>query len=469
MRSPRLRALGLGLSLALPVVLMAACGGDGSGGGGEGGETATLKILTVEDVNDRVQAQKKILANFTEATGIKAELTAVAEDQLTTTLTSAAAADDLPDIIAAVPLATITQLRTDDLLDTDAAKEIVDSLGADTFAARSLELTKNGDEQLAVPSDSWPMLLYYRKDLFEKAGLQPPTTYAAIEAAAAKLDQGGTAGIVAASAPQDTFTQQTFEHLAVANGCQLTDGDAIALDSENCAETLRFYSDLIREHSVAGNQDADTTRAAYFSGRAGMILWSSFLLDELAGLRNDAMPNCPECKADKTFLVKNTGIVSNLQGPQGSEPATFGEVVSFAVLQDAATDEAKQLVEYLMGDGYEDWLKIAPEGKVPTRSGTKDAANSYLEAWQKMDSGVDTKAPLADFYDAATLKAVQGGLDGFTRWGFGQGQGELASAVGGQFIVPKALSELITSGGDPAQVAKDVAKETTTLKEELGF
>ena len=26
-----------------------------------------------------------------------------------------------------------------------------------------------------------------------------------------------------------------------------------------------------------------------------MIIWSSFLLDELAGLSNDARPTCPQC------------------------------------------------------------------------------------------------------------------------------------------------------------------------------
>ena len=39
---------------------------------------------------------------------------------------------------------------------------------------------------------------------------------------------------------------------------------------------------------MPGNQDADTTRATYFAGDAAMVIWSSFLLDELAGLRNDA-------------------------------------------------------------------------------------------------------------------------------------------------------------------------------------
>jgi multiple sugar transport system substrate-binding protein len=453
------------LGVALPVALaMTACGGDDSGGG-----DGTLLVWTVEDTADRVQAQKKLLAEFTEKTGIETELVAVAEGQLTTVLSSAASSGELPDVIGALSLPIVNQLRTDDLLDTEAAAAVVEELGADTFAERALELTRDGDTQLAVPSDGWAQLLYYRKDLFAKAGLEPPTSYAAIQAAAARLDQGGVAGIAASTTPADAFTHQTFEHIALANGCQLVGDDGTpTLDSDQCVEAFRFYGDLIREHSVAGNQDVDTTRATYFSGKAAMVIWSSFLLDELAGLRNDALPNCPECQADKAFLAKNTGVVAGLTGPDGSSPTTFGEVVSFAILQEAATDEAKQLVSYLMGDGYADWLAVAPEGKVPVRTGTADDPQAYVEQWRELEAGVDTKAPLARFYDEETLKAVEGSPDTFTRWGFTQGHGELAGAVTGQLVVPKALANLVNGAGDAQSAAGEANEQTATIAEELG-
>ncbi|MFI7673052.1 ABC transporter substrate-binding protein [Actinophytocola sp. NPDC049390] len=453
------------LAVVMPIALaMTACGGDDSGGGDE-----TLLVWTVEDTADRVRAQEKLLAEFTEKTGIETKLVAVAEGQLATVLSSAASSGELPDVIGALSLPIVNQLRTDDLLDTDAAAEVVDELGTDTFAEEALTLTRDGDTQLAVPSDGWAQLLYYRKDLFAKAGLEPPTSYEAIQAAAERLDQGDVVGIAASTTPADAFTHQTFEHLALANGCQLVDDSGKpTLDSDECVEAFRFYGDLIREHSVAGNQDVDTTRATYFSGQAAMVIWSSFLLDELAGLRNDALPTCPECKADKAFLAKNTGVVAGLTGPDGSEATTFGEVVSFAILQEAATDQAKQLVTYLMGDGYADWLAVAPEGKVPVRTGTADDPQAYLEQWRGLDAGVDTKAPLAEFYDPETLKVVEESPETFTRWGFAQGKGELAGAVTGQLVVPKALANLISGGGDAKAAADEANEQTATIAEELG-
>ena len=87
-----------------------------------------------------------------------------------------AAGNDLPDAIAAAPLNAIQQFSTDDLLDTDAAAAVVEALGADTFSERALELTRDGDTQLSVPSDGWAQLLFYRTDPYEdepEAPFQP--------------------------------------------------------------------------------------------------------------------------------------------------------------------------------------------------------------------------------------------------------------------------------------------------------
>ncbi len=99
----------------------------------------------------------------------------------------------------------------------------------------------------------------------------------------------------------------------------------------------------MQNYTVSGAQDVDTTRASYFAGQAAMIIWSTFILDEMAGLRNDALPNCPECKKDPGFLAKNSGVVTSIQGPSGSAPATFGEITSWAIAGRVASDPAKRL------------------------------------------------------------------------------------------------------------------------------
>ena len=298
MRRKRLLA-GVLLATTLAVGACSGSGDDGGGGGGGSADDGTLTVWTTEDQAERVKAQQAILDKFGQQSGTTVKLVAVAEDQLTTVLTAAAAANDLPDVIGALSLNGMNQLRTDDLVDGEAAAEVVDKLGRDTFQQRALELTSADGKQIAVPSDGFAQLLFYRKDLFKAAGLAEPTTYADVQKAAEQLNKGKTAGIVAGTAPADSFTQQAFEQVALANGCQLVnDAGNITLNSPQCQESFAYYTDLIKKTSVKGNQDADTTRATYFAGDAAMVIWSSFLLDELAGLRKDALPTCDQCKSD---------------------------------------------------------------------------------------------------------------------------------------------------------------------------
>jgi multiple sugar transport system substrate-binding protein len=471
LRRSRLLA-GMALTALLAV---AGCGGGGDGGGesgpgSEGGaaEDNQLLVWTTEDLADRVAAQQKILDAWGQKSGATVKLVAVAEDQMTTVLTSAAAANELPDAIAALSLNGVNQLRTDDLLDVDAAKEIVDGLGADTFQKRTLELTSADGQPLAVPSDGWAQLLVYRSDLFKAAGLAEPKTYDDVRKAAETLNKGKTAGIVAATAPSDSFTQQTFEWVALANGCQLVDDSGnITLNSPQCQQAFNFYGPMMKDYSVAGNQDADTTRATYFAGDAAMVIWSSFLLDELAGLRNDALPTCDKCKSDPTWLAKNSGVVTTLQGPSGTAPAGFGEIVSWSVLNDASP-KTKELVTYMMSEGYADWLAIAPEGKVPTRTGTAENPTEYVDAWNKLEAGVDKKELLSAVYPPEVLKAVGESAGSFDRWGIPQGQGALASAVGGQFVVPQALAKMINSGASAEEAANEAQKAAEGIKQDLG-
>jgi multiple sugar transport system substrate-binding protein len=458
------------------MLALAACGGGGGSGGDQGGggggggsqDQGTLTVWTTEDVAERVAAQQKIMDAWGAKSGTKVKLVAVAADQLTTVLTSAAAANDLPDVIGALDLNGMNQLRTDDLVDPDAAKEIVDGLGADTFYKRTLELTSVDGEQIAVPSDAYANLLFYRKDLFEAAGLPEPKTYADIQNAAKELHKGKMAGIVAATAPSDSFTSQTFEWVALANGCQLVDDSAkVTLNSPQCQEAFNFYGNLIKETSTKGNQDADTTRATYFAGDAAMVIWSSFLLDELAGLRKDALPTCAQCKKDPEWLAQNTGILTQMQGPSGPNPAAWGEVVSWNVLKDASP-KAKDFVTYMMTEGYLPWLEIAPEGKMPARSGTAGNPKEYADGWTKLTAGVDKKELLTKVYPAEVLNTIVASSGNFERWGIPQNQGALAAAVAGQYVVPQALAKMLNSGASAADAANEAQKGAEQVQKDLG-
>src|SRR5688572_25778926 len=222
--------------------LLAACGSDDGGGGGGEGDGGPLVVWTLENLPDRLTAQEEIAAAFTESSGIEVQLTAIDENQFNQLLTSSAAAGELPDVIGALSLAGVQALAANELNNPDVAAAVVEDLGEGTFSERALELTRDGDSQLAVPSDGWAQLLVYRQDLFDAAGLAAPETYEDILAAAQALDSPEVAGFTGATVPNDAFTQQTFEHLALGNGCQLVDdaGD-VTLDSDESVAAFEFF------------------------------------------------------------------------------------------------------------------------------------------------------------------------------------------------------------------------------------
>lgn len=451
------------LTAATLTIPLAACD-DGGGDGGDGAEGTAeaaggIKVWIQEDLPDRVAATQAIVDDYTDATGTQVELVPVAEDQFNQLLTSSAAAGDLPDVIGGVSLPQVRSLSANELLEPDVAGSIIEGLDASTFNESALELTSDEGTALAVPSESWTQLLVYRKDLFDEAGLAEPTTYEAITAAAEALNGDGMAGFVGANAPADAFTEQTFEHIALGNGCQLVDdaGEA-TFASPECVEALDFYGNLLQNYSVSGIQDVDTVRANYFAGEAAMMIWSTFILDELAGLREDALPTCEECADDPGWLAENSGIVTSIQGPAGTDEVTFGEITSWVVPAEANTEKATEFVEYMMNDGYMPWIAIAPEGKVPVRTGTAEEPETFSQQWSELEVGVDTKAPLTDFYGEDVITALTEGASNLDRWAIPQGQGNLLGALQGEQPVAGAVNAVTT--GTQAQEAAQSAADT---------
>jgi multiple sugar transport system substrate-binding protein len=451
--------------VALLGVIALTAVGCGSGDRTQGTD-ASLTFWTAEDNPDRVKATQAIVDRFQQQTNITVKLVAISEDQLSSQVASASAAGTLPDVLAAASLGFVHSLAADGITDPDAAAAVINTLGRQTFSRRGLSLVETNGKPVAVPSDSWTQLLVYRKDLFDQAGLAAPTTFEAIRAGAATVTGEGMAGIVAATKP-DSFTQQTFEYLAVANDCQLVDqAGAITLTSKPCVDTFTFYVDLLRTASVRGGQDATSTRAAYLAGKAAMIIWSSFLLDELAGLSTDARPTCPQCHRDASFLADHSGIVTAITGPHGIEPSQFGELTSFVITKDASKDAAK-LVEFMMNDGYLDWLGLAPEGKVPARTGTRDQPSKFTDAWNHLKTGAENRKPLSELYPPDVLQELATSPDTMDRWGFPQGQGRLVGAQLAELPIPKALAAALDGTMDPAAAAEQAQADLEEIAQTI--
>ena len=415
---------------------------------------AQLRMWTTQVQPERMEVQQTLAADFEAETGISVEVIPVEESELSTRITAAFSAGDLPDVIYHPVSQTIGWAEAG-ILDVEAANDVITTLGESTFAQGLLNLTSTPAGYAAVPADGWTQLLVYRADLFEEAGLEAPTTYAAVEAAIDALhNPPDMYGFVAATDVNNDYTMQVLEHVFLANGVDLVGDDGeIALANDNTLHALEFYKTLA-DASPDGNLFWQQSRELYLDGRAAMIIWSPFILDELAGLR-DSVPVTISDDPTSSELAGRTGIVTTLAGPDNPEGAGWASSSNWGITVDADIENAQAFVEWVLdGDGYLQWLSLAPEGLFPARSGTAADPDAFIEGWSNLDVGVDRRASLAELYGQGVVDDIVAGLSVANRWAYSQGEGALLSRLYGT----RVMAELVRAYLDGEATAEETVE-----------
>ncbi|MCU0560879.1 MAG: extracellular solute-binding protein [Desulfobacterales bacterium] len=423
---------------------------------------AAVTFWTTEVERDRQQTQQQIALEFTRKTGIGVRVVPVEENLLAERVTAAYAAKSLPDVIFHPMEFTVGWCEAG-ILDSGSATEVIRALGEETFAAGPLKLARYGKEFAAVPADGWGQLLLYRKDLFAEKRLPAPDRWDLILSAAAALHNPPLLwGFEAATDPGQVYTQQVFEHLALSNGVKLASADGkVDLTTPEMIATLEFYRKLAA-FTPPGNLYWLHTRMDYLSGRAAMIVWSPFILDELSGLRRD-QPVVPDIATGAPgFLARSTGFIATIRGPNGS--GQYGQANYFGITHDADRKSASAWVQFLMTEGYLRWLGMAAEGKLPVRRGTRERPRQFVDGWMQLEFGTTTRARIDSFYGKEVAEALIAGAETLDRWGFSEGKGALISKIYGTKIIPQVLKRFLEGELSAAESAEMITARVRALE-----
>lgn len=414
----------------------------------------TITMWTMEEQPDRMARQEKMAADFNRKTGHTVNVVAVSEKDIATRATAAFAAGDLPDILNHT-VQHLLPFAEAGILDTGAATDVVDDLGLNTFAAGPINMAKADGDIVSVPTDGWTQLVVYRKDLFKAAGLNPPKTFADIEAAIAALHNPPSMhGFVAATKIDETYMMQLIEHISLAAGYNPVNADgSINEDTTNLKTTLSFYK-TIADASPEGDLYWKQSREMYLGGKAAMIIWSPSLLDELGGLRDSAPVTINDDPTSKA-LAKDTGFVTVFAGPGNPSGAAYADVRYLGITADANANVAGEFIKFALSSGYGDWLGMAPEGKFPVRMGNWGGDKSYEKLWASLDVGVDRKEPLANIYPKNVIDDIVAGLAVGDRWGVKDGQLATASKI----VNARVMSQVIRKYIDGEVSLDDAAAE----------
>ncbi len=427
------------------------------------GSQTRITFWTMEMETERVEIQRNIARTFTAKTGIYVRVIPVRENRLAEKLIVANAAKALPDVLYH-PIDFTLGWAKKGLLDVQSATDIINRLGKETFDTGALNLARFSDGYAAVPIDGWHQLLLYRKDLFKEKGLPAPDTWDRILQAARALHNPPLIwGFMAATDPCQIYTQQIFEHFALSNGVRLTNtAGNVDLNTPEMIQTLKFYKALTR-FTPPGNINLLHTRKDYVSGRAAMIMWSPFILDELSGLYKD-LPVIPDIiKGKPGYLAENTGFISTILGSKGS--AQYSQINCLGISRDANKAPAKKWMEFLLSDGYLKWLGMAPEGKLPIRKGTRQEPNLYTNGWMALEFGVTIKAKISKFYEMDVIKAIADSTnDGLNRWGFTDNKRALVSKIYETKVIPKILKRFFSGELNAGQAAQMMDEQVKALE-----
>jgi len=422
-----------------------------------------IRFWTTEEQPERMAKQEAMAADFEAATGISVAIIPVSESDLGTRATAAFAANDLPDVIYH-PLQYALPWAEAGILDPEAATSVIEQLGQDTFSAGALAMGEAGGEFVAVPVDGWTQFLVYRKDLFDAAGLAAPESYGDVVAAMEALHNPPELyGFVPHIKVDEASMSQQLEYIFLANGLSPVDENGIKpFDEAATIETLEFVKALA-ENAPAGELYWKQSRELYFAGQTAMIMWSPFLLDELAGLRDSAPPTINDDPTTRD-LANASGFVTTFAGPSNDAGAAWADVRFFGITADADTEAAMQFVTYSMNEGYTQTLSIAPEGKFPLRLGTADAPTTFKDAWSKLDVGVDRRAPLSELYPQDQIDVLVAGLDDGQRWGNAENQLAMASKILNSQFINRIVREFIDGEIDGPAAVADLNAELLAFK-----
>jgi multiple sugar transport system substrate-binding protein len=347
------------------------------------------KTISFVECGDKMSAvHTDLIAKWEAANaGFKVSGEAVGWDQCQDKVTTLAAAGT-PVGLAYVGSRTLKQFSKNDLIVpipmTDEEKKSYFNFVAET-------VTSNG-KQWGVPVAFSTKSLYWNKDLFTAAGLdpeKPPTTWAEeIAAAKAIKDKTGKAGFGVVAKTFDNTMHQFLHWVYTNNGSVIDANNKITLDSpENLAALTALKEITAYAEEGPTSYEQNEVRAIFLDGKLGMIQASV----GAKGLLKDAK--------------FKWGVAPLPLGPNAKGPGTLLITDSFAVFKGTGVEEQSISLAKFLASPENQPKYEAVEGLTPLRPGAAvDALVAGDANWKPFIDGISFGGPEPLFVDYKGLQ-----------------------------------------------------------------
>jgi multiple sugar transport system substrate-binding protein len=361
------RRRGLVAAAAVLALGLAACGGGGkstttSAASPDNGTELTMWVRSATD-----QFSQRLVDAYNKSHKNKVKLTIIPNDAYLTKVGAAAGSHSLPDILASDVV--YTPNYTKQGLFHDITSDVKALPFASTIAKSHVDVASYQGKIYAVPHKLDSSVLFYNKDLFQQAGLdpnKPPANFADILADARKITAlgHGITGFDIAGSCGGCGVYTLFPYAWAAGEDVLSpDGKQVHINTPAFKAVFSLYKQLTDEKLVDSSdkaQDGSTWPQNFEAGKVGMLPLGSPIVGD---------------------LLKQTKFqwgVTPLMAPDGSATSTFigGDVAGISATS-KNTAQAWDFLKWTLSDDAQVEI-IAKNGDLPDR--TDLSGNKYTAA-----------------------------------------------------------------------------------------
>ncbi|MEC9345969.1 MAG: ABC transporter substrate-binding protein [Pseudomonadota bacterium] len=216
-----------------------------------------------------------------------------------------------------------------------------DSAWLDGYLPNLLDLGRVGEKIFAIPHAYGTPMIYYNKDIFREAGLDPetpPKTWDEVVAVARQIKaRTGKAAVAHLQASMGDYG--TMVMVTNAGSTYLTkDGTQAKFDDANGIAVLQMWQDLAKDGLMPVAEDTQWT-SAFMAGQMGIYITSSAALrtfaDKTKGKFELGVGNYPLWK-DQPRRVNNSGAALMLYAPEGERRVAALKLLKYLSRQEVS-------------------------------------------------------------------------------------------------------------------------------------
>jgi len=385
------RTLKIGLVSVISASMLAACGGQAKPADSKQGQAADKpfagKKLSIVTANHPWgDAIKELLPQFEESTGMKVEVQSFFEDQLVQKLTvQMTAASETPDVFMISPLQQGRMFvkngwlaPLDDYVKADAAYDFND------FSKPSVSSNTINGKLHGIPIITEQHILYYRKDILEKAGIAVPKTIDELVEAAKKLHDPKNEMYGFAARGQRSPLVSQISSFMYSEGGDFMNGDKAAVNTPEAIKGMATYATLLKDYGPPGvlNMSWPQAIGVFAQGKA------AFFADANSLFKNTTDP-------EKSKVADKVGFAVFPAGKAGSKPFN---ITSWSLAMNSKSKNK---------DASWAFIKWATSKEIVTATQKKGNPGARISVWDSPEGTVAYPKELAE----VTKEAQKGGVD----------------------------------------------------------